>query len=232
MARAPWRRGLVELDLSWAAGVVEEGSFESLFDGGEMPALRRLDLTASPIGREVLGRILTGASLPRLTHLELGIADVVTGMFFTELDAPLNPALEFLGLGTCTISDALQEIIEKGHWSNLRHLDIPNNDPEPEQVAWLLGAHAHLPRLERLGLGENELSGEALVGAIRGLTLPDLVHLDLRNNNLDDDAAAALAELEVLSQLEVLDVRYNRVGPAGVEALLASEVLAECEIRT
>ncbi len=230
MADASWSDQLITLDLSWSSGI-DEDAFENLFDEGRMPALRRLDLMASSVSKSVLERILTGQSLPGLTHLELGIADDVTSFLFTDMDKPLCPSLHFLGLGTCSMSDVFEEIIEKGHWSNLRDLDVPNNDTEVAHVAWLLEAHEHLPRLERLGLGENELPGEGVVRAVSGLTLPALTHLDLRNNNIDDDAASALAELEVLTQLEVLDLRYNRITSDGVETLLASEHLAECDVR-
>ncbi len=224
-----WLDGIEELDLSWSSNWEEE-EFDALFVERGMPALSRLDLTAGSIGTDALSKILRGDALPRLKFLELGIADVVTSSLFEKFDAPIRSDLEFLGLGTCSMSGGLIDIIEKGHWARLRHIDIPNNDPDEDEILYIFGAAEALKRLERLGLGENELDDDALVHAASALALPELVHLDLRNNNLTDEGAKRLARCAPLAQLEVLDVRYNRLSEEGVEALRASEVLAECAI--
>lgn len=150
------------LSLDLRENAITDAGAQALAQPASLTALRKLDLNRNDLGPLAAHALAASTTLPRLATLRLGQSHL--GDEGARALAQTRLPLRDLSLTDARLTDA----------------------------AALAFAAAHLPQLESLGLGQNNLTDAALAAFLSAAGLPRLHTLDLSYNLLSPEAVEAL----------------------------------------
>jgi Ran GTPase-activating protein (RanGAP) involved in mRNA processing and transport len=173
--------------------------------------LQSLNLCDNQIGAAGIEVLATSGHLSRLTELYLSDSPITTAG--AKALAAAFPNLERLWLWKCNLGRAeVDALAQTGGWPRLRRLDLGNNKLTGPAVAALADSPL-MDNVESLDLSFNhELTDPGLVALAAAPRCRNLVELDLQSTGVGDEGAQALLESPYVSKLAYLIVSSTRMG--------------------
>jgi uncharacterized protein (TIGR02996 family) len=236
LARAPWFRGLRELDL--AGSQVADDSLALLAGPAFPPGLERLVLSRAGFTRHGAECLFRSRGIRGLTALDLS-HNRLGGAVVEPLLAEGRPGrLKELSLAGNGLGPSACEALARGPLAaGLRALDLSRNPIGPTGAAALSGPSGlggltcldvsqcqlttegarslleapHLQHLNQFGLGDNDIADIT--------SLPECGHLCLLGNPLGENGIARLAQCQPLRRLRSLSLAGCGVTPGPLGAL-------------
>lgn len=234
-------------------GRLSSRMLELLLDSPNLASLQHLSCSVTEISDEAVTSLAETAE--KWTHLELrnvcnseALAPLFASPNFTSLqvlslagneldgqtallaNAPFLPSLKRLDLSDCGLTaKEIAEVFSTRASYMLEELDVSSSDWEDELVAEHWSTLQPLEKLEKLHLGNTDLSDESLEAVIAHATAyPNLEELDLSENFITSKGVAALARTESLKKLRALVLWFNtEIGDEGARLLAGAEHLTQ-----
>jgi uncharacterized protein (TIGR02996 family) len=192
---------------------LRDATLQQMVQSGSLSHLVGLYLGhGDPMSAQTMAALARGSELQRLASFSIGLANVSEW----ALARPDLPALKYLQLGECSLSDeAIRALVTSPSWLGIRELQLHFTYRGAQTN---LGLCSQLPpTLEALQLSHTPIDVatlEAIARAPRGLKI-----LRLRSSSLRDAAALPLLQAPWADTIEWLDLRHNWLDAASVRKL-------------
>jgi uncharacterized protein (TIGR02996 family) len=196
-------------------------ALRKLFSLPQASSLLALSITNKKLASSVLEALVASDYLKNLVSLSFRSTSV--GDAGVEILAKGSfPELTHLNLCDNKIKGGIASLATSPGFQNLRHLDLASNKLTLGAFEALAEPNA-FPNLQRLELQHCGIKNEAAQALATGGGLGQLQQLLLADNMLRDDGAVALLQSPHLKSLRELDFDWTRVGVKTVEVLLRTD---------